>query len=259
MLKIITLASGSSGNAIYVESSTTRILIDCGLSLPKLFKRFESAGINPDKIDAVLITHEHSDHVIGLGKFMERFSTKLYIHEDTTDIFAYIEPNKVRTFQGIFSIGDIEVGHFPVPHDSMFCFGYTFKKGDAKMALATDIGRITEEIIEHMSGSQVVMIESNHDLVRLQSNKRYPMFLKRRITSQYGHLSNPACAEAVYELFKTGTTQVILGHISRENNSPELACDCVRDFLTERGVTPDVDIAIAVALQDEVKHFGISH
>ena len=257
MLKIITLASGSSGNATYIESDTTRILIDVGISLPKLLKRMETAGIDPTKIDAIFITHEHSDHVIGLGKFLEKYKTKVYLHEDTTALFPYVRRAQLKTFDGIISVGDIEVCPFTVPHDSVFCFGYTFTKGGTKIALATDIGRITREIMDNMSGAQIALIESNHDLLRLQGNKRYPMFLKRRVAGPYGHLSNPACAEAVYELFKSGTSQIILGHISPQNNSPELACNCIWEYLANRGVTPD-DIAIGVALQDAISEFSLS-
>lgn len=258
MLRIQTLASGSGGNAVYVASDTTQILIDVGLSLPRLSKRLDAAGIDAGSIDAVLVTHEHTDHVIGLDSFMKKYQADLHVHTNTVDIFAHIPSDRIYTFEGEFKIGDITVRHFPVPHDSKFCYGYTFTQGTHKIAMATDFGRINESIIDAMSGAQIVMIECNHCLRRLTSNTKYPLVLKRRIMGSFGHLSNPTCALAVYRLAQTGVSQVILAHLSEENNSPALAYNSVKDFLHTKGITEGVDIWIDVALQDEVgKRFEV--
>ena len=251
VLKIQSLSSGSGGNCVFVATDNTRILVDIGLSVPRLLKRLEIAQIDPNSIDAILITHEHTDHVIGLESFMKKYSPTLHIHINTTDLFTHIPFEKIQTFDTVFCIGDICVKHFPVPHDSKFCFGYTFSKGNSKISLATDFGRITEEIIEHISGSQIVMIECNHDLLRLTGNKRYTLDLKKRITSSRGHLSNPSCALAVYRLAQTGVSQIILAHLSEENNSPELAYNFIKDFLQQKGIIEGSDIWIDVALQDK--------
>ncbi|MDR0462137.1 MAG: MBL fold metallo-hydrolase [Christensenellaceae bacterium] len=251
MLKLQMLASGSGGNAVYISSGKTSILVDVGLSMPRLLKRLDIANIDPSTIDAVLVTHEHTDHVIGLESFMKRFPATLHVHTSTVDIFSYIQGERISVFDAGFDIGDIRVTHFPVPHDSKFCFGYTFTNGDAKVSIATDLGRVTEDILTHMAGSQLVVIECNHDLLRLTGNKKYPLVLKRRITGSFGHLSNPSCALAVYRLAQTGVSQVILAHLSEENNSPNLAYNFVKDFLGTKGIIEGQDIWIDVALQDE--------
>jgi phosphoribosyl 1,2-cyclic phosphodiesterase len=252
VLKIQSLASGSKGNVVFIASDTTRILVDVGLTMPNLLRRLQSANIDPEKIDAVLVTHEHADHIIGLESFIRRFKPKLYVHNETADIFSFVPNEHIETFNGGFQIGDITVNYFNVPHDSRFCFGYSFLCGGAKISLATDLGRIGDEIIAQMSGSQIVMLECNHDLLRLTGNKKYPLILKRRITSPHGHLSNPASALAIYKLAQMGVGQIILAHLSEQNNSPTLAFETVRNFLANKGVIEGRDIWIDVATQDKV-------
>ena len=251
LLKIQTLSSGSKGNVILVASETTKIVIDVGLPLPQLVKRFHKAEIDPKEIDAVLVTHEHYDHVVGLPAFIDKFGALVYLHSDVAELFPSVPSERVKLFSKEFTIGDIKVDYFPVPHDSRFCFGYTFSKGDMKISLATDLGRVTEDIIRSMSGSQIVMLECNHDLLKLSHNKKYPYFLKRRITSSHGHLSNPSCALAVYQLARLGVSQIILAHLSEENNSPTIAYSFVKDFLETRGIIEGRDIWIDVAAQNE--------
>ena len=252
MLKIQTLASGSKGNAIYIASGTTHILVDVGLTLPQLLKRMQQAEINPDTIDAILITHEHGDHTAGLTAFLKKFRSIIHIHEDTAEIFGHLPEQKINYFRSHFQIGDIEIDFFPVPHDSKYCFGYCFKNGTAKISIATDLGRISNDIIEKISDSQIVLLECNHCLTRLTHNVKYPPILKRRITGSNGHLSNAAASLAVYELAKKNVQQVILAHLSEENNSPTLAYNFVRNFLLTKGLVEGTDISIDVAKQNEI-------
>ena len=234
-----------------MASGTTRVLVDVGLSMPALLKRLKKAEIDPTSIDAVLVTHEHIDHVLGLDVFLKNFGAHVYLHEAVVDIFPTLPHERVRTFVGEFEIGDIAVRFFPVPHDSRFCFGYTFRSGDAKVSIATDLGRVTGEALTQMAGSQIVMIECNHDLAKLEANRRYPYVLKKRIMGSHGHLSNPASALAIYQLAGTGATQFILAHLSGENNTPTLAYEFVRDFLGVRGLIEGEHVWIDVASQDE--------
>jgi len=252
VLKIQSLASGSKGNAIYVASGTTQILVDVGLTLPQLLARMKTAKIDPNTIDAILITHEHGDHTAGLQRFIQRFKSVIHIHEDTAEIFGNLPRQKIHFFSDAFQIGDIYINYFDVPHDSQFCFGYTFQCGNAKVSLATDLGRISPQIIEKMADSQIVLLECNHDLVKLSRNTNYPAQLKRRITGSNGHLSNASSALAIYELAKRNVQQVILAHLSEQNNSPGLAYRFVCDFLAAKGITEGVDISVDVATQDEV-------
>jgi len=252
VLKIQTLASGSKGNATYIASNTTRILVDVGLSLPQLLARMKKCNIDPNTIDAILITHEHTDHTIGLEAFLKKFKSIIHLHEQTAEIFGQIPEQKISYFSDAFQIGDIKIDFMSLPHDSRFCFGYTFQCGNAKISLATDLGRVTPGVLAKMAGSQIVMLECNHDLVKLSNNKNYPPYLKRRITSSLGHLSNAASALAILELARNHVQQVILAHLSEQNNSPSIAYTAVRDFLMRKGITEGQDISIDVATQNDV-------
>lgn len=260
MLKLQTLASGSKGNCIYIATETTEILIDIGLSLPQIEERIKSARIDPDKITGVLLTHEHSDHICGVPRFLQKYKhCHVYVHSDAKDIITKIlhqqkfhESARIATFDKPFFIGDIEVNFFELPHDSKFCFGYTFKHEGVKISTATDLGHISTETIKAIGGSQIVLLESNHDLGKLSANVKYPVVLKRRISGSLGHLSNIAASLAIYELAKTGVGQVILAHLSEQNNSPTLAYSFCRDFLARKGLVEGTDIFIDVADQHQV-------
>lgn len=247
MLSVQTLASGSKGNCTYVTSGETSILVDIGLTLPTMLKRLAVAGIKPESIDAVLVTHEHSDHIGGVAKFCARFGTKLYVYEGAGQCFLECAKGMpmelVKTFDEPFMIGDIEVDFFKVPHDSCYCFGYTFSKGEHKFAMATDLGSMRDEIYDKMQGSQIVLIESNYDTAKLALNRKYPEWLKRRIASRTGHLSNTSAGVAAARLFSQGTRQIILAHLSDENNSPMLARRVVGDFLEKNNIKMQIEIA----------------
>ena len=212
-----------------------------GLSFPAMLKRLASAGIEPESINAILITHEHSDHIAGVAKFCTRFQTTVYVHESAKEHFMRaaktMPPHLVETFDEEFTIGNIGVDFFPLPHDSCFCFGYTLTSGDSKFSLATDLGCMRDEIYEKMQGSQIVLLECNHDMTKLSLNKKYPDWLKRRIASRTGHLCNHSAGVAAAKLFEMGTQRVILGHLSEENNSPTLAYKVVRDFCDKINIT----------------------
>ncbi|MCL2846456.1 MAG: MBL fold metallo-hydrolase [Firmicutes bacterium] len=257
MLKLQSIASGSKGNVTYIASDTTQIFCDVGLSLPTLLKRLLTTTIDPNMVDGIVITHEHSDHINGLKKFMAKFPrATLFLHADAVSIMenviGAIDINRLHTFSESFAIGDIEIDFFPLPHDSRFCFGYTFRNADCRVGVATDLGTLPPTAIQKLAGCQVVLLESNHDMVKLQHNVKYPNWLKRRITGPTGHLSNTACGAAVYRLLREGVQQVILAHLSQENNCPNIAMATVREFLTSKGVCCQNDIQIDVAHQDRV-------
>jgi len=260
MLKLRTLASGSKGNCIYIATHETEILVDIGLSLPQIEARLTAAEINPNKIQAILLTHEHIDHIRGLPRMLSKYpNCKVYVHTDAENIVSnylhkqrFHDDSRIQTFNKPFYIGDININFFEVPHDSKFCFGYTFENENTKASIATDIGHITTDIIQAMANSKIAVIECNHDLAKLSANVKYPVVLKRRVSGSLGHLSNTAASLAIYELAKTNVEQIILAHLSEQNNSPTLAFSFVRDFLARKGLTEGVDISIDVALQDQI-------
>ena len=207
-----------------------------------------------------MLTHEHDDHIRGLPRILQKYpTTTIYVHSDAKDVvlhylhkYGFHDAKRIETFDEPFCIGDINVDFFEVPHDSKFCFGYTFENGSTKISLATDIGHMNAGIIKAMENSQIVMLESNHDLAKLAANVKYPVVLKRRISGSLGHLSNTAACLAIYELAKMNVGQIILAHLSEQNNSPTLAYTFVRDFLARKGLVEGVDIAIDVAAQDKI-------
>lgn len=254
MLKIQSLASGSKGNVIYISDGVTNILVDQGLGLRELGKRMEAIGLDPRTVNAVLVTHEHSDHIKGVAPFLKNYpNVVLYLPDIAVIPFlskiGRVPDDCFQSFNEKFNINDIEIDFFELQHDSEFCFGYVFKNGDCKISLATDLGIINEAIIKKMAGSQIVLIESNHDTTKLSHNAKYPSWLKRRVAGPHGHLSNVACSAAVYQLATTGVQQVILAHLSEENNTPTLALSVVRDFLASKGIIEGQDINIDVATQ----------
>jgi len=260
MLRIQSLASGSKGNCTYVAGDGVSFLVDIGLNLKQLLGRMADADIDPQSISGVLITHEHSDHISGVYSFVKRFKCKIYIHKKACNCFldkikergGEIDENLVVSFVDKFDVDEVQVDFFELPHDSQFCFGYTFKSGDSKVSLATDLGSCSDAVLQKMAGSQIVLLEANHDPVKLAHNVRYPSWLKRRVAGGHGHLSNGACSRAVYKLATLGVEQVILAHLSAENNSPSLAYRVVKDFLAEKGLIEGQDIFIDVATQDKV-------
>jgi phosphoribosyl 1,2-cyclic phosphodiesterase len=255
MLKVQTLSSGSGGNITFVGSASAKILVDIGLTLPQTLKRLQAANIDPKQIDAVLITHEHSDHISGVSAFVKKYGAKIHCHtkcKRTLKKYIELDDSYFAEYDGGFTIGDISVGFFRIPHDSAFCLGYTFTLGDITVGIATDIGKMTPTIIENLAACQLVILECNHDKEKLRCNTKYPYWLKRRIAGGRGHLSNSECAGAILELAKANVSQIILAHISKENNSPTLAYTAVAEYLRQHNITEGQDIFIDVAPQDFV-------
>ena len=255
MIKIQTLSSGSAGNITYVASATTAILIDIGLPISTTLKLMEQAHIDPHSITAIVITHEHSDHIKGVADFVTRYNTPIYCYQRATKIlksYIKIPTHHFIDFTQPFTVGDIEINFFPVPHDSHFCLGYTFTSGNTTVGIATDIGQMTEVILAHLSTCHIVVLESNHDVQMLMANPKYPEWLKRRILSNRGHLSNLDCAKTILHLHQHQVGQVILAHLSEKNNHPTLAYQTIKQYLQTQGVVEGRDIFIDVALQSQI-------
>ncbi len=252
MLKICSLYSGSSGNCIFVEGGSTRLLVDCGVSGKRIEQALASINVDIKSIDAILLTHEHSDHICSVGIVHRKTGADIYANNETLDAscpcFGKICEDSVHAFDGSFCVGDILVTPFAIPHDAAKPVGFSFSDGAGKVSVATDIGHITDDIMENISGSDCVLLESNHDVDMLLSGP-YPYQLKKRILSDKGHLSNENAGLVCSELIKSGTEDIILGHLSGHNNHPDLCYVTVRSVLEAQGLKP-CDYRLAVASRE---------
>ncbi len=252
MARFCSLFSSSSGNSTLIGSGEHNILIDAGVSAKRLTESLTGRDIDPSKIKGIFITHEHSDHINGVRVFAAKYSVPVYATEGT--ITALEEngtlngkfPYEVIDEKGV-DIGGMFIKPFKTLHDAAQSCAYKITLPDGQcMAVATDMGKITDEVKSHLLGCSLVMIESNHDVGMLQ-NGEYPYYLKRRILSDFGHLSNVACSEMTAELIKNGTTRIFLGHLSTENNMPALAYRTnVSEILSRTGAVNDKDYILRV-------------
>jgi len=257
MIKFCSLYSGSSGNAVYLGSEKTKILIDAGLSAKKIIAALHSIGENPEELSAILISHEHGDHIRGAGILSRKFGLPVYANESTweameREIGPVESGNRMYFSTGTeFLIGEICVRAFPVPHDAREPVGFNFFAEEKKITTATDIGHINMELLKCFECSELLLLESNHDLEMLKVGP-YPWPLKRRIMSDVGHLSNEMAGKVVAYMAGKGTKKFLLGHLSKENNFPELAYQTVRSVLHEEAAAYREDITVEVVLRDKV-------
>lgn len=255
-ITVYTLYSGSSGNSVYIKTPDTELLIDAGVSARAVEKNLKEIGTSLENIHAIFVTHEHTDHTKGL----EVISKKYHIptHMMSASARALIRDPKASLLNDLYlhnstfsvKFGKTTVNAFPTPHDSEASVGYTVEYPGEKFGLATDIGHITKEITHALSGADSVVIESNHDVDMLMMGP-YPYHLKRRILSDFGHLSNENCAQFAKILAKKGTKHFLLAHLSKENNFPPTADITVRNALSEFK-----DIRLAVASPDSPTLLG---
>lgn len=235
-MQLSVFASGSSGNCLLLSSGEFHILIDAGISMRRISAGLTQAGISWRDIGGVLITHEHSDHISGLKTLIRQRSLPIHAPRTVANRLRGMLPGiddclRIVPVGEPFPVSGFRVRAFHTPHDTDESVGYRVECGSV-FALATDMGQVTEEVVEGLCGADTVLLEANHDpdMLRLGS---YPAYLKLRILSERGHLSNPACAELASRLCESGTRRIVLGHISRENNRPELALQTVRAALAE--------------------------
>ena len=237
-MQISVFASGSSGNCLMVSGGDTHLLIDAGISMRRTQDALAASGHSLDEIIGVLITHEHSDHVSGLRMLLKYHRLPVYAPRTVASRLCGMIPELSQTLHVIpvgedFAVGGFAVRAFHTPHDTDESVGYRVR-GEGEFALATDMGCVTEEIVQGLLGADTVLIESNHDEQMLRYGS-YPVYLKRRILSERGHLSNADCALLARRLAEGGTSRIILGHLSRENNRPELALAASRAALEGTG------------------------
>ena len=254
-LRFSPLFSGSSGNAIYVGCDEANILVDAGMSGNRITAELARMGIDPKRLNAILVTHEHADHIKGIGILSRKYDLPIYATEGTwqgmyNKIGAVSEKNRIFFEPGQdFFIGPIDVTPFSTPHDANQSVGYTFELNGAKLSIATDLGCIKESWLKYVMGSDAVILESNYDPNMLTAGP-YPYELKKRIKSNRGHLSNDDAGQVAAELVRNGASQIILGHLSKENNFPELAMRTCELSLQMAGIEPHIDVSIYIARRD---------
>lgn len=251
-VRFLPIASSSKGNCTFVGSKDTSILVDCGISLKRISETLNHNDIDPSTIDAIFITHEHQDHIKGIGVISRKYKIPIYA---TTKTIECIKQNdklgKIdeSLFHPIYKeeyaiINDIKVLPFAISHDAIDPVGYNFFISDKKVSICTDLGIVTDIIVEKLSCSNILLIESNHDIKMLE-NGDYPYILKKRILGQHGHISNVACGKLLTTLDSSNLSHVFLGHLSDENNRPILALDTVKTITTTHGFDEKINITLA--------------
>ncbi len=245
------LCSGSSGNASFLEAEGRRFLIDAGLPRKRIAALLESIGVPLHTIDAVFLTHEHVDHVAGAGVLARAHHIPVYA---AADCFSALPPSVgeipaayMRVFEPDreFFCGKVRVLPFSTPHDAAHAVGYSFMAEGRKVTVMTDVGHVDDRLLTQLSGSDLVLLEANHDVDMLLAGP-YPYPLKQRILSRRGHLCNEDCGRALIALHERGVRNVILGHLSRENNTPELARVTIEAMLESAGILSDMRVSVAL-------------
>ncbi len=243
-MRVSILASGSTGNITLLETGRTRLLIDAGLGKRETLARLEAIGIGLDALDGILISHEHTDHCNGLPQVLGMWKAPLYVTEPTLDAMRRILPdtlgkrlNRVETIQAgqRFTIGDIEVHAFAIPHDAADPIGFTFRTNGTKVGLVTDLGYMPELVKQHLREADCLILESNHDLDMLKVGP-YPWVVKQRVLSRTGHLSNHAVSEFLCDPdgFDARARFLVLAHLSEQNNNPDVARISAEEALNRR-------------------------
>lgn len=254
-MKLRTLASGSSGNCILISADGGHVLVDCGISCKRITAALSALGVAPADLRGVLITHEHSDHISGLATLTKKLSLPVYASPGTArqllrrmwwpeGLLRPVEPGRP------FQIGPFEVGSFPTSHDAEEPTGFTLSCGGRKAAVVTDLGYVTDDVLDGALGAHLVVCESNHDTEWLRSGP-YPYYLKARILGDRGHLSNEAGAALALQCVEKGAHTVLLAHLSAQNNTPQQARSTAEAVLRSAGIDPDRDMTLAVAPRSE--------
>lgn len=243
-MRFCSLVSGSSGNAQYLEYNGTALLFDCGLSGKTILSLMEARGLEPEKLKAIFVTHEHSDHTKGVGILARRFNIPVFATKGTWSgmmkALAPLPPVQCReiVYDKGYLLGGMRISAIPLFHDAQDACGYSVEAGGKKVVMVTDTGKLNKRIMEVLRGADLTLLESNHDVHMLMTGP-YPEILKRRIHSTMGHLSNEDCGNAISELLPEKPDAIfLLGHLSAENNTPELAYDTVCGIVRDRTGLP---------------------
>lgn len=248
-MKVCSLASSSKGNCTIVYNENEILIVDMGITLKDLEEKFSRLKLDTSKIIGAIVSHEHSDHVKGLGAMYKKFGVPVYTHFNSANGVikkSGLSDNAIIRFDSSFELGSFKIEPFEVSHD-VFCVGFNIYEKNNKVSIVTDLGYTTNSIVERLYNSRLVLLEANHDERMVRESKKYPAVLKARILSKKGHLSNTSSAKVVVDLAQHNVKQVLFGHLSEENNTPELCYKTICDYLTSVGVTPQVNIKMDIA------------
>ena len=248
------LYSGSSGNSIFVSSQNAKILVDVGMPGKSIESALKHINEDPKNIDGIFITHEHSDHIKGAGIISRRYDIPIYANENTwkamDNKIGNVKENNVRIIHNnSVEIKDMHIINYNISHDAAAPIGYAIYGGNKKACIATDLGYFSEEVKTMIKDADVILLESNHDVEMVKFGP-YPYPLKRRILSDVGHLSNDACGKAIVEIMNEKQKHIILGHLSKTNNYPDLAYQTVVNILKENHIEIGRDISLNLARRD---------
>ena len=255
MFNFCSLYSGSSGNSLFVETKNTKLLVDAGVSCKKIENALQDINIDPNTLDGILVTHEHTDHVQSLGTLARKFDLNVFVNQETLDAMPKqrdkIPAKNIKTFKvsDNFEIGDLKIHPFSIPHDAANPCGFSIYKEDKKISIATDIGHMTNAILKNLEESLFIMLEANYDPEVLRCSS-YPFSLKSRIAGPTGHLPNEMAGKTISYLLQSGLKKAMLGHLSKESNFPELAYQTVLDELISNNYNEN-SLSISVASRSE--------
>lgn len=252
-LKFCSLYSGSSGNCQFVKTNNTIILIDAGLSGKKIQQEIINIGEDPKKIDAIFITHEHIDHIQGAGVLSRRLDIPIYANEETWNamkpVIGNIKEHNIRIIDKYTQIKDLTLQSFDISHDSVKPVGYNIFYKNKKISLLTDTGCINRNIVDNITNADLMLIESNHDEDMVLIGP-YPWPLKQRVLGEFGHMSNETAGNLIAKVLAKGSEVVLLGHLSKENNFPQLAYKTVENILNENKIEVNPGICLDLTYRD---------
>jgi phosphoribosyl 1,2-cyclic phosphodiesterase len=236
------LGSGSNGNCAFLECGSTRLLIDAGFSAKQIRERLQQIGRQPEDLAGIILTHEHTDHTNGLGTLCGKLNIPVYCNRLTKEAVELQFQNTKFDFRlfstgATFELGEVLVETFSVPHDAYDPVGFLLKAAEVRIGFLTDLGHATKLVLERVRKSNVLILETNHDMKLLQEDRKRPWSIKQRIASRHGHLCNDAAADVLQEIVSAELEQVYLGHLSRDCNRPELAHEVISNRLTKIGAT----------------------
>jgi phosphoribosyl 1,2-cyclic phosphodiesterase len=253
-MQVHVLASGSSGNALLLDFEKTNILVDAGISARRIKQSLTSVGVEVEDVDGVLITHEHSDHIKGLTTLVKKYRLPVYTRQFTWEAMScrFELPTECQhNIDVAFEVGKVKVEAFNTSHDAADPVGFSFYSGKVKCSVATDLGFVTSGVKKGLEMSEVMVLEANHDLAMLEQGS-YPWYLKKRIMSNRGHLSNYDAGWALARLQRQKQTNVLLAHLSKENNRPEIVETTVSDILSKQGCLLEENINLQLTCPDKV-------